>query len=130
MPAIDYADILVSAQALIEDSGRPVKLYKKLATIADANKPWKPAGGLDDDTEVETFGTFVPIASDRDLGMEWQSDEMFKRAKHVCLVAGGDTDLMRYEALVDEDDEQYGIGSVKVLKPGSTVMLYAFALMQ
>ena len=127
---LDYAELLTEVQELINVTGRTVTFSKLVASGADSDKPWKPTGGADPASEVSCKATFVPLASTAELGMNLTDDELFKRCSQVCLVAGGQTQDLSRHNLLSDGGVPYRIEAVKVLKPGSVVMLYAFGVMQ
>lgn len=127
MAVLDYADLLVTVQELIEETGRTVQIAKLDASLVDANKPWKPTGGASAVGQVTCKATFVPLSSLQELGISIQDDELFKRAEEVCLVAGSAVDLRDYNVIID-GSVSWRIMGTQVLAPGDTTLLYAFGV--
>lgn len=125
---IDYAEIVDVVKELIDGTGRQVTLQRLSTTAADASKPWKGAGTPTVAASVTLSATFVP-ASGEGFGKELVSEELLRKASQICLVAPDGTDLSAYNKILD-GGTLYGVAWVHCLKPGDTVLLWAFGVNQ
>lgn len=125
---MDYEELLAVTLELITDTGRAITIEKLSAEAQDEEKPWRGVGtdGPTVESSVDTVGTFVP-ASGMDLGQIVKDKELLKRVEQVVLVPGNEEPIELYTRIVDAGD-LWKVDWVQVLKPGDTVMLYAFGI--
>lgn len=113
----------VLAQRLIAKNGRDVTLYQLSRTPADANKPWEGAGT-----------GFADSLTGKAVIVEYQEDEIdddqVKRGDKKLLIAAptaAGKDLTKFNKL-DDAGAIYSIVNVKLLKPGTTSILYTIQI--
>lgn len=121
--ALDYTEFVTIAKELIGDAGRSIKVQRLSATAADAAKPWKGPSSPTVATEVTTTGLFLEIFSFLKLGLEVTDDNLLKRIDQVVLIAQTPSDISEYDTIVD-GTTTWKIDWVRVLKPGSTILIY------
>lgn len=135
MAAIDYAEIAAIATELISDAGREVTLYKLSATAADPLKPWRGPGTqtrTDPVTAKAVFvvpNTSIPTES-RGLGFDWISDDLLRRARHVCIIAAKDLPILDDYKIAVDFAKDWTIIWGQCLQPGGTRLIYVFGLAQ
>lgn len=130
MTAFDYSGLLAISQSLVAKFGRPVTLIRYDQTVGDAAKPWD--GPTDaravPNLSVAAVGAFVPVYGRRALGLLRVDDDSLKRVMNVLLVAppvGSTDDLTTVNAVIDGGVE-YELLQAEVLRPATTVLLYAY----
>jgi len=128
MAALDYDEFTTLALELIRDTGREITIEKLLAAPQDEDKPWRGVGtdGQTVEASVDTFGTFVP-PSGTDLGQIVTDKELLKRVEQVVLVPGNEEPIELYTSILD-GGSRWKIDWAQVLKPGDTIVLYAFGI--
>lgn len=127
MALLDYVELAATVRELIEGTGRSITFNKFVDDADDPSKPWKPSGAT---VGQVTFGTFVPPSSAADFGMSISDEELFRRAEQVLLCGTIPLiDLASYNTLTDRG-VTWRVQWVYELKPGDTVLLYAFGVKQ
>lgn len=125
----NYTKLALTAQRLIESSGRDVTIVKLDQGSDDANKDWRGKAGPRETPEasVNAKGVFVPLSSSVFLGIEnLVPDE--RRGNQVCLVAANadpSKDLTTFDE-INDGGSIWRIVQAQVLKPGDVSLLYAF----
>ncbi len=127
--AINYTTMAATAKRLIDASGRSVTLNRFNQTPPDTDVPWEgPADpSATPDATAVVIGTFVPMTTGKDLGLETLDADLMKRTAEVCLVGPGTIDppfdLATANELVDGTVHKK-VTFVRTLKPASITLLY------
>jgi len=127
MALVDYAELLVTVRELIAGTGRSVVFEQMNTEGADASKPWKPELGAA--VSTTSFATFVP-PDGTGLGFETVDEELFKRAKQVCLVAPHATADLTATTVIVDGGIRWRVEWMTKLAPGDTGLLLAFGVAQ
>ena len=129
MPAlVDYDELVLTVRELIEGTGRLVNFLMQDATPAETDKEWKPTGGTDESLD-DVPATFVDPVSMKDMGMSTKDDDLFRRTQQVCLVApNADAEDLKVYQQIEDGGAKWNILWIETLKPGDTILLYAFGL--
>jgi hypothetical protein len=127
MTAIDYDEMALIAQEMIEETGRSIKVQKLSAVPADSTKPLKGPATPTVATDIPVFGTFVEVFSFIKLGMEVVDENLLKSVDQGVLVAQASTDIEKFDVIFD-NGITWKIEWCRVLKPGSTVLLHWFGV--
>lgn len=121
---MDYEEIRAEVEALLATLGRPV-IFKKVGGPTDSNLPWSSSGVPT--TIATTIAVFVPHTGPG-FGMEFIPEDLLARTKEVCLVAHSGVDLTKADFVTDGVDCR--VDWCYTLKPGATVLLYAFGIVR
>lgn len=125
--AINYTRAVALANRLISANGRSVTVQQLSAVAADPTKPWLGTGTPTVSATSVVSAVFVPLSSAQDLGKSLVDEALLKDAEQVLLVAANGTDLTTFHMILD-GSVRWKITGVRELKPGPTVILYAFGV--
>ena len=100
-------------------------------TLIDADQPWLgPSdlrGGGAETLVVDAV--FVPPSGVTDLGLSVETDDLLKNSDEVMIIsAGADVNLSGFTEVVDVDSLRWKINVVRILQPGSVVILAYFGI--
>lgn len=121
---MDYEAIRAEVEALLATLGRSVT-FKSVGSPTNANLPWSSSGAAA--TIATAVAVFVPHTGPG-FGMEFIPDDLLKRTKEFCLVAHSGVDLTQTDFITDGVDCR--VDWCYTLKPGPTVLLYAFGIVR
>lgn len=119
---MNYLEVQATVGQVISEFGRTVT-FKSVGNPTDPNLPWSASSAAG--TIASAAAVFVPHTGPG-FGLEFIPDDLLKRAKEVCLVAHSTTDLSTTDFITDGVD--YRVEWCYTLKPGATVLLYAFGI--
>lgn len=125
--AFDYNPIILIANNLIAEYGRPITLKQIDKTASDASKPWKGSGGARIQIGNPTNGVFAAVSSLTKLGEGWIDDELLKTATMLCIV-GGQEEPFETADVIQDGAQEWKIEWAQVLQPGSSKVLFAFSV--
>ncbi len=125
--AQDWTSIVAFAQQMIAQYGRTIAVQELSGVAADSNKPWRGVGGAPSVlNSVTTMGCFVPPVKD-EFGRSIATDDMLDKVEEVVLIGQTTTDIEKFTTILD-GGSRYRIEWGWTLKPGSTILLYAFGV--
>lgn len=122
---VDFAPLIVTAQRLIGENGRSVTLVEFDSTLSDAARPW--LGPADPrtvpDSSLVLDAVFVEPSSGVSLGLALETDDLIKNSDQIMIVsAGAAVDLTVFGEVID-GSTRWKIETIKILKPGSEIVL-------
>lgn len=121
---MDYVRIAALAKKLIEQNGRLVT-FRQLATAVDPDKPWR-TDAPEVAASVDQKAAFVSLTA-RHLGIELTQDQLDTRANQMLIAGTSTLDLLQANQIVD-GTETFAIQWVQIVKPGDTLVFYAFGI--
>lgn len=124
--AFDYNPIILVANNLIAEFGRPITFNQIDKTASDPTKPWKGSNGARVKI-ADSNGVFAAVSSLRKLGEGWIDDELLKSATLLCIVGGQAADLELADVIQDGAQE-WKVEWAEVLQPGTPKLLFAFSV--
>jgi hypothetical protein len=118
------------AKRLIEANGRDVTLLDSGSTLFDATKPWL---GVTDNFNEATATKITAKAVFIDYKEQVIDGELIKRGMKRCLVAftglSSQVDVSNFEG-IDDGAVVWKIEGVKIVQPGTSVVIYEFMVSQ
>lgn len=125
---MDYAELVTVVQELIADTGRACRFEVLSSEPADPAAPWDGPATPTVERQMNAPATFVPAAG-AELGLEFIATDLLKKAQQVCLVAPHPAALALDKCTsVFDAQTRWRVEWVQVLRPGSTVLLYALGV--
>ncbi len=122
---VEYADFITTAQELITEFGRRITLVQFDGIPATPSQPWK---GANDPRAAPTASlildaVFVEPQDAVKLGLAAESSDLIKRSEQILILSpGAAVDVRVYHEVID-DNENWKIQGVAVLRPGKEVVL-------
>ena len=127
---VDYVNMQAIAKRLIEANGRDVTLLDSGSTLFDATKPWL---GVTDNFNEATATKITAKAVFIDYKEQVIDGELIKRGMKRCLVAftglSSQVDVSNFEG-IDDGAVVWKIEGVKIVQPGTSVVIYEFMVSQ
>lgn len=126
---VDYANMLLVAERLVEANGRTVTVTREDRTPADPAKPWEGQADPGTDSALALLAVLLEYDTDEVDGTVIERSDMraLVAAKSADDAAGAAVDLTTYDHLDDGADHWRIVGARKV-KPGAVVLLYDLQL--
>lgn len=121
---MNYVRMAALAKKLIEQNGRLVT-FRQLAIASDPAKPWR-MDAPEVLASVDQKAAFVSLSS-RHLGIELTQEQLNTRANEMVMAGTSTLDLLQANQIVD-GTETYAIQWVQIVKPGDTLVFYAFGI--
>jgi hypothetical protein len=123
--AFNYAELAVTADALITEFGRSLTLSKRDRTPADSSKPWQGPASPGTDTTVTLLGVVNPSA-DEDM-----PGTVIKRGDAYAIIsaigAGSTTDVAQFDTLID-GSTKWHILNASGVNPGPVNLVWILHL--
>lgn len=125
---MDYTALATTANILLADFGRSVKLVKMNRTAGTPSQPW--LGPTDPRANVVAqltlIAVFVEPSSLEQLGISTKDSDLVKRSTKIMIIAPGSAlthDLATFDE-VEDGAMRWRITAIETLKPGATTLLY------
>jgi len=122
MTTFNYADMVATADSLIEEFGRPVSFFKTSVTPNDSAKPWRTEQTSTDEQIDGIMASIVPYMSEDD------KDSVRYGTKMVIVSASQfpDDDAEDFDGLIEADGARWHLHDCEIVNPGGTRVLYIF----
>jgi hypothetical protein len=128
--AFDYSGLLLVADTLITNFGRPITLRRNSRTPDDSNKPWAIRSDSAEDIQaIAAIGVWIGSKSETfdsvTAGVGVGLSNVQQKSSRV-LIQALDTlpEEMGREWKVDDGDQTYEVLSAQPVKPGATLLYY------
>lgn len=123
-----HEKFVVLAQRLIKKHGREITLVQFEGPSTTSTTPWQgavdPRGDVSSNLTV--YAVFVPPSGVASLGLEIETQDLFKNSERVLIFSAGDqVDVSGYSE-VEDGSSRWKINILRVLRPG-TVSVLAYA---
>lgn len=122
----DWTSVLTTVKRALDRSGRNISIQRLSGVAADSTRPWRGAATPTVATTHTVRACFVPPSSD-DFARSIASDDMLATVEQIALVEPNGIELESFDTILD-GGLRYAIKWAWVLKPGSTILLYAFGV--
>lgn len=118
----DYADLVATADELLQEFGRLVSFRRFTTTAADTSKPWGAQNQSVETLISNVWAAVVPFTSDDD------KDAVRYETKMVIVSASSfpSHDGETFDEMIEANGEVYHLHAVDIINPGSTPVLYIF----
>lgn len=119
-----YDRQVATAERLIREKGKAVKVVRQSTTLPDSNKPWEP--GVPTETLTDAYGVFLNFnAQDMETmsKMAGASEVQSSDRKVLLAAAAAGAPLTTNDKLRDADGD-WSIEWVQVLAPNGENILY------
>ncbi len=123
---IDWSGIVTFAQEMIATYGRDINISKYASGPTDPDRRWRGAGVPTLADSVSSKGAFVP-ATGSEFGRSIANDDMLANVEQIILVGQTSPDTEKYTH-IEDGPVTYKIEWAWILKPGPTIVLYAFGV--
>lgn len=120
---VDYVSLRDTAQSLLRDAGRSLKLQRAGTTPTDPSKPWR--GSNAPPTSLDIIGVFDQFSL-----REIDGDQVKRGDKKVYV--SHNSSLEGYTQLIDtkRGGKTWNIVSIEPVEPGDTTVLYILQVRQ
>lgn len=119
-----HEEFVELAIELINENGRNT-VFKVPGNITDSDKPWQGSSAALVAIATQK-AVYVPISDRKKLGIEFIPESLLKTCNEVLLVAAESADLTPTSMITDT--LEFRVAWCYALKPGDTVILYAFGI--
>lgn len=121
-PAFDYADMVATADELLQEFGRNVTFFRTGSTPADSTKPWRKENTGTDTTLSNVRAAVIPFTSDDD------KDSVRYGTKMVIVSASSfpSNDAETFDGMIDADGGRWHLHDCDIINPGGVRVLYTF----
>jgi len=127
MAAINYPEVALKVQKVVEDNGAPVVFIRRSETPVDSAKPWRTY----ETTLPNSDGTPGSELTGKAVRDEYTQEEIDDNLNirhgdfkvYVSPKSVGDVDLKQFDA-IELDGETFEIEEVETIKPAAVALLY------
>jgi len=124
----DWSTLIATVRRLLDRNGRSVTIQQLSAVPTDSERPWRGATTPTVAVTRTLKACFVPPTAD-EFGRSIASEDMLASVEQVALIEPSDIELEKFDTILD-GGSRYAIKWSWTLKPGSTILLYAFGVIR
>lgn len=124
----DWSTMVATVRRLLDRNGRSVSIQQLGAIAADSTRPWRGAATPTVAVTRTLKACFVPATAD-EFGRSIANDDMLASVQQIALMEPSDIELEKFDTILD-GGSRYAIKWSWTLKPGSTILLYAFGVVR
>lgn len=122
VPPFDYADLVATADELLQEFGRQVTFIQTATAAADPDKPWRGSDITAGVTKSNVWAALVPWVSADDKDSVRYDVQMVIVSASSFPESNGEL----FDQLIDSDGSVYHLHDADIVAPGAVRVLYTF----